>query len=61
MCAAFRARNAAARAACAESLDRFLLSIGRKQKFDTVKEGGEPKDPSERVQAFILKEYGLAK
>jgi hypothetical protein len=60
MCLAFKARSPAARAACAETLDRFLLSIGNKQRFDTVRVDGAPKEPRMPLQEFILVEYGLA-
>jgi len=59
MCAAFKSRTPAARAFCAETLDRFLLALGRKQLFDTVSENGKPKDPRSPLQDFILREYGL--
>ena len=60
MCAAFKTRGPASRAFCAETLDRFLLAIGRKQRFETVRENGAPKDPRAPLQEFILREYGLA-
>ena len=60
MAAAFKARSPASRAFCAETLDRFLLSLGRKQRFDTVREDGKPREPRAPLQAFILREYGLA-
>lgn len=60
LAAAFKARSPAARVACAESLDRFLLAIGRKQCFDTVRENGKPLDPRAPLPDFILREYGLS-
>lgn len=59
-CAAFKAKNAAAHKLCAESLDRFLLSIGRQQRFGTVLEQEQPKEPHSPLPSFILAEYGLA-
>ena len=60
MGAAFKARTPVSRAFCAETLDRFLLAIGRKQRFDTVRENGAPREPRMPLQEFILREYGLA-
>lgn len=59
MGAAFKTKNPAARQFCAETLDRFLLALGRKQRFDTVRENGAPKEPREPLPGFIVKEYGL--
>jgi hypothetical protein len=59
MCAAFKSRTPAARVFCAETLDRFLLALGRKQRFDTVRENGKPLDPRSPLQDFILREYGM--
>jgi len=60
LCAAFKARTPGSRVLCAETLDRFLLAIQREQCFDTVREDGKPKEPRRQLQAFILREYGLA-
>lgn len=60
MCAAFKSRTPAARVLCAETLDRFLLAIKRKQRFDTVRADGKPREPREPLQEFILREYGMA-
>jgi hypothetical protein len=60
MAGAFKARSPASRVSCAETLDRFLVAIGRKQRFDTLRENGAPKEPRMPLQEFILREYGLA-
>lgn len=60
VCATFKAKGTAARALCAETLDRFLLSIGRPQRFGTVREQEKPKEPHTPLPAFVLAEYGLA-
>lgn len=44
-----------------KTLDRFQLALGRKQRFDTVRENGAPKEPRAPLQQFILREYGLAR
>jgi hypothetical protein len=59
MCLAFTAKDEPARRLCAETLDRFLLSIGRPQRFDTVRQGDVPKEPRATLQGFILEEYGV--
>ncbi|NOT30624.1 MAG: hypothetical protein HOP15_09285 [Planctomycetes bacterium] len=59
MCAVFQFRTKPARALCAETLDRFLLSIGRPQRFDTVRENGAPREPRSPLPDFFLREYGL--
>lgn len=61
LCAAFEARSPESRVLCAETLDRFLLSIGKKQRFGSVHEDGKPKEPYASLQEFILREYGLAR
>ena len=61
LCAAFKARNETARAVCAESLDRWLVALGRPQCFDTVQEDGKPKEPNTPDAEFIRREYGLSR
>jgi hypothetical protein len=61
LCAAFKAKSEATRAACAESLDRLLVALGRPQRFDTVQEDGKPREPRAAVAEFIRLGFGLSR
>lgn len=61
MCAAIRSKKGgAALILCARTLDRFLLSIGKPQCFDTVLEKDVAQEPRRPVPEFIRAEYGTS-